>query len=194
MLWLLLLAWLARIVFLLLVFLSIWSVSIMIERHRFFKAISLPTDQFKQLIRQRNPSGLAEAIKRDNGVLGAFLLEVEKFKSHEQIDKAFIVLMGEERKKLEKGLSVLGTLGSTTPFIGLLGTVLGIIVSFGELSTGTGSTNSVMFSLAEALILTATGLLVAIPAVVAFNYFSRKVRFIIGETSSVKDLYLAYKE
>ena len=194
MLWLLLLAWLARIVFLLLVFLSIWSVSIMIERHRFFKAISLPTDQFKQLIRQRNPSGLAEAIKRDNGVLGSFLQEVEKFKSHEQIDKAFIVLMGEERKKLEKGLSVLGTLGSTTPFIGLLGTVLGIIVSFGELSTGTGSTNSVMFSLAEALILTATGLLVAIPAVVAFNYFSRKVRFIIGETSSVKDLYLAYKE
>ncbi|HAZ13583.1 MAG: hypothetical protein A2X86_13710 [Bdellovibrionales bacterium GWA2_49_15] len=194
MLWLVLLAWLARIVFVLLLFLSIWSVTIMIDRHRFFKAFLLPAEQFKNLIRQKNKFKLAEAVKNDSGVLGSFLQEIENFKSYEQVDKAFAVLLGEERKKLEKGLPVLGTLGSTTPFIGLLGTVLGIIVSFGELSTGSGNTNSVMFSLAEALILTATGLLVAIPAVVAFNYFSRKVRWIISEATSVKDLYLAYKE
>ncbi|MBI2518970.1 MAG: MotA/TolQ/ExbB proton channel family protein [Bdellovibrio sp.] len=194
MLWPILLAWLARIVFVLLIVLSVWSVSIMIDRHRFFRTLLLPSDQFKNLIREKNKSKLAEMIKKDQSMLGALLSEIEKFKSSEQVDKAFTVLISEERKKLEKGLSVLGTLGSTAPFIGLLGTVLGIIVSFGELSSGTGSTNSVMFSLAEALILTATGLLVAIPAVVAFNYYSRKVRLVINEASSVKDLYLAYKE
>lgn len=102
--------------------------------------------------------------------------------------------MVEKKKELEKGLPILGTLGSTTPFVGLLGTILGIIVSFGELSRGSGSTNSVMFSLAEALILTAVGLVVAIPAVVGFNYFNRKVKLTIAEATSLKDLYIAYKD
>ena len=67
-------------------------------------------------------------------------------------------------------------------------------MSFGELSSGAGSTNSVMFSLAEALILTAVGLVVAIPAVVAYNYFGKKVKAVLAEASSLKDLYIAYKD
>jgi biopolymer transport protein ExbB/TolQ len=54
--------------------------------------------------------------------------------------------------------------------------------------------NSVMLSLAEALILTAVGLIVAIPAVIAFNFFSRKSRSVITDLASVKDLYIAYKD
>ena len=77
---------------------------------------------------------------------------------------------------LEKGLPVLGTLGSTAPFIGLLGTILGIIKAFGELSVNAMNTNRIMFLLAEALILSAVGLAVAIPSVIAFNYFQRKVK------------------
>ena len=115
-------------------------------------------------------------------------------KSPAQVDKAFDGFVCEKRGQLERGLPILGTLGSTTPFVGLLGTILGIIVSFGELSQGTGSTNSVMFSLAEALVLTAMGLLVAIPAVVAFNLYSRKARGILSEASAIKDLYLAHRE
>ena len=114
--------------------------------------------------------------------------------STEQIEKAFETFLYSKRAELEKGLSVLGTLGSTTPFIGLLGTILGIIVSFGELSRGSGSTNEVMFSLAEALILTAVGLIVAIPAVIAFNFFSRKAKSLILEANAAKDHFIAFKD
>ena len=80
-------------------------------------------------------------------------------------------------KKDEEGnLSTLGTFGATAPFIGLLGTVFGIIVAFGELSTGKIDTNGIMFALAEALILTAVGLVVAIPSVMYFNYFGKKLK------------------
>ncbi len=194
MLWLIVIEWLSRLVFVVLLFLSFWSVTIMIERRRYFKALALPADHFKKMIREKNKAALSAAMAKDESLIGKCLTEIEKFKSNEQIDKAFEVFISEERKNLEKGLPILGTLGSTTPFLGLFGTILGIIVSFGELSTGNGSTNSVMFSLAEALLLTAAGLVVAIPAVVAFNYFSRKVRLVLRETSTVKDLYLAYKE
>jgi biopolymer transport protein ExbB len=122
------------------------------------------------------------------------LREIAGLKTPAQMDKAFDALSFEQRKEFEKGLPVLGTLGSTTPFVGLLGTILGIIVSFGELSQGTGSTNSVMFSLAEALILTAVGLVVAIPAVVAYNYFGRVVKLTLQESEALKDLFLAYRE
>ena len=120
--------------------------------------------------------------------------EISELKSSEQIEKAYDIFINDKRGELEKGLPVLGTLGSTSPFIGLLGTILGIIVSFGELSRGTGSTNTVMFSLAEALILTAVGLIVAIPAVIGFNIYSRKARKVITEIGNLKDFYIAYKD
>lgn len=148
----------------------------------------LPSEGVRQEIRSQNFSFQEHHFFTD------LLKEIAKLKTSEQIDKAFQSLVFEKKKELEKGLSVLGTLGSTTPFIGLLGTILGIIVSFGELSQGQGNTNSVMFSLAEALILTAAGLLVAIPAVVAFNYYSRKMRSALSEASSLKDLLIAYKD
>jgi biopolymer transport protein ExbB/TolQ len=122
------------------------------------------------------------------------LINLLTLKTTEKIEKSFDVFITELKPELEKGLPVLGTLGSTTPFIGLLGTILGIIVSFGALSKGAGDMNSVMLSLAEALILTAVGLIVAIPAVIAFNFFSRKSRSVITDLASVKDLYIAYKD
>lgn len=188
MLWLVVVEWLARVILLVLVCLSVWSISIIIERRRFFKTLSLPNDDIKKNIRNKQFSF------QGNHFYSDMLKELSALKSSEQIDKAFDAIAVDKKKELEKGLPVLGTLGSTTPFVGLLGTILGIIVSFGELSQGTGSTNSVMFSLAEALILTAVGLVVAIPAVVAFNFYNRKVKSVIAEASSLKDLYIAYKD
>ncbi len=188
MVWLIVVEWLSRAIFLILVGLSVWSVSIIIERKRFFKNLSLPKESVKKSIKNKDFSF------QENHFFTDLLKEISKLKSSEQIDKAFQSLVMDKKKELEKGLPILGTLGSTTPFIGLLGTILGIIVSFGELSQGSGSTNSVMFSLAEALILTAVGLIVAIPAVVAFNYFGRKMRLALVEASSLKDLYIAYKD
>ncbi|HXH32615.1 MAG TPA: MotA/TolQ/ExbB proton channel family protein [Bacteriovoracaceae bacterium] len=188
MLWITVIEWLARLILVLLVGLSVWSVTIIIDRKRFFSALKLPGEKLKEDIKAR---------RIDSGkdhIYSELLTDLTKLKRPEQIDKAFDAFAFQKRKELEKGLPVLGTLGSTTPFIGLLGTILGIIVSFGELSRGTGSTNSVMFSLAEALILTALGLIVAIPAVVAYNYFNRRSRLIISEAASLKDLYVAYRD
>jgi biopolymer transport protein ExbB len=187
MLWLSVVEWSARLILILLVLLSVWSVSIIIDRRSFFKLLILPGDEIRKNIRERkSPSG--------PHYFSDLFDEIKSRNSSEQIDKVFEAYIVLKRKELEKGLPVLGTLGSTTPFIGLLGTILGIIVSFGELSRGAGNTNSVMFSLAEALILTAVGLVVAIPAVVAYNYFGRKVRLILSEAQGLKDLYIAYKE
>jgi biopolymer transport protein ExbB/TolQ len=187
MLWLTVVEWSARLILVLLVVLSVWSISIIIERRRYFNSLILPGMDFQKNIKAKN-------FASGSHYFGEFFSEIQKLKSSEQIDKAFDAFAVEKRKELEKGLPVLGTLGSTTPFVGLLGTILGIIVSFGELSRGTGSTNTVMFSLAEALILTAVGLVVAIPAVVAYNFFGRKVKLILSEAQSLKDLYIAYKD
>ena len=82
--------------------------------------------------------------------------------------------------------SILGTLGATAPFIGLLGTVCGIIQSFQSLAeTANRSTNAVMGGIAEALVATGMGLLVAIPCVVAYNYFSRRAAQTLEEVEEV---------
>lgn len=188
MLWLVIVEWLARTILVILVGLSVWSISIIIERRRFFKNLSLPNEDLKKNIRNKQFSF------QGNHFYSDMLKELSKLSSSSQMNNAFDAIILEKKKELDQGLHVLGTLGSTTPFVGLLGTILGIIVSFGELSQGSGSTNTVMFSLAEALILTAVGLLVAIPAVVAYNYFGRKVKAVLNDASCLKDLYLAYKD
>jgi len=88
----------------------------------------------------------------------------------------------EERIKLEKFLGVLGTMGNTAPFIGLFGTVIGIIKAFRDLAlSGVGGPAVVAKGIAEALVATAAGLAVAIPAVVIYNYFMRRLKVIMSE-------------
>jgi biopolymer transport protein ExbB/TolQ len=191
MLWITVIEWLARLILLLLTILSIWSMSIVIERYRFFKTLIYNKEKYNQLIKEKKM--MTDPLS-SNDLLGQMLCSLTALKTSDKIEKGFDVFALEIKHELEKGLPILGTLGSTTPFIGLLGTILGIIVSFGALSKGAGDMNSVMLSLAEALILTAVGLIVAIPAVIAFNYFSRKSRNVLSDLSSVKDLYIAYKD
>ena len=187
MLWLIAVEWIARLILIVLIGLSVWSVAIIIERRRFFKSLSLPGSELKISLKERKQINQSH-------YFSDLLRELSEARDVQKMEKIFDAYAIDKRKELEKGLPVLATLGSTTPFIGLLGTILGIIVSFGELSKGAGSTNSVMFSLAEALILTAVGLVVAIPAVVGFNYFNRKVKMVLAESVSVKDLFIAFRE
>lgn len=95
-----------------------------------------------------------------------------------------------ERMELERYLAILGTLGNSAPFIGLFGTVLGIIRAFAELNSATGNTglNTVSGGLAEALVTTATGLLVAIPSAIAFNYYQRSIKAIVSRSMSLTEL------
>ena len=85
--------------------------------------------------------------------------------------------MTKRRRELERGMTLLGTLGNNAPFVGLLGTVIGVIVAFADLADGQNKVqmDKVMGGIAEALIATGVGLFVAIPAVVAFNVFQKKI-------------------
>jgi len=98
-----------------------------------------------------------------------------------------------ETNKLERYTSIIGTLGSTAVYIGLFGTVLGIIRAFHDISeSGTGGISIVINGISEALVCTAAGLAVAVPAVIAYNYFIKRIdNFIIDMelcTSQTMDL------
>jgi biopolymer transport protein ExbB/TolQ len=194
MLWITVIEWLARLILLILGFLSIWSLSIIIERKRFFKNLVYNKEKYSVLIKENAIFKTSSVQAESQDLIEKMLNSLRQLKTSEKIEKGFEVFVMEIRQELEKGLPVLGTLGSTSPFIGLLGTILGIIVSFGALSKGAADMNAVMLSLGEALILTAVGLVVAIPAVIAFNFYSRKARQVVLDLSSVKDLYIAYKD
>jgi biopolymer transport protein ExbB/biopolymer transport protein TolQ len=101
--------------------------------------------------------------------------------------------MGRKRKELERGMTFLGTLGNNAPFIGLFGTVLGVIQSFHQLGAGQSkeAMGNVMTGISEALIATGVGLVVAIPAVVAFNVAQKRVGEIEGNVSAIGKQLLA---
>jgi biopolymer transport protein ExbB/biopolymer transport protein TolQ len=102
--------------------------------------------------------------------------------------------LGRVRKDLEKGMTFLGTLGSNAPFIGLFGTVLGVIEAFGQLGkTGTGGgMDNTMAAIGEALVATGVGLFVAIPAVVGYNVAQKRIGEIEGDTHSLAKLISAW--
>lgn len=192
--WIVIVEWLARLILVLLVGLSIWSIAIMIERKKFFEAL-FNQDQNKDLgqwIRAGERAKVLEWSQKNQGLRAGTIRAALDRKSADQMEKAVASFIANERAELEKGLPVLGTLGSTTPFVGLFGTIMGIIVAFGALSSGQMDSQKVMYALAEALILTAVGLAVAIPAVVAFNYFSRKLGALLRDCESLKDLLVSY--
>jgi biopolymer transport protein TolQ len=114
------------------------------------------------------------------------------FKSLDRILKR----TGEEQLSgLEYYLSFLATTGNVTPFIGLFGTVLGIIDAFHEIARqGTASIAAVAPGVSEALVATAAGLLVAIPAVVAFNYYMSHIRMMSSEMESFSSDFLSFME
>jgi biopolymer transport protein ExbB/biopolymer transport protein TolQ len=102
--------------------------------------------------------------------------------------------MTKRRRELERGMTLLGTLGNNAPFVGLLGTVIGVIVAFADLADGQNKVqmDKVMGGIAEALIATAVGLFVAIPAVVAFNVFQKKIGDIEDNVASISQRLCAF--
>lgn len=93
-----------------------------------------------------------------------------------------------ERPAFERGLGFLGTLGSNAPFLGLFGTVVGIIKAFADLGVGTAKgagATAVMAGLSEALVATAVGIFVAIPAVAAYNAYGRRLRTITAQAEAL---------
>jgi biopolymer transport protein ExbB len=96
------------------------------------------------------------------------------------------------RRAADRNLIVLGTLGNNVPFVGLFGTVLGVINAFQHLAMkAANAEQETLSNIAEALSATAIGLMVAIPAVIAFNFFSRRVRVIMGGADEVAHAVLS---
>jgi biopolymer transport protein ExbB len=97
-----------------------------------------------------------------------------------------------EKQKLSRGLIIIGTTGSNAPFVGLFGTVLGIIKAFHDLGVGTDeAASAVMAGISEALVATAVGLMVAIPAVILYNYFQSRNKTLVAELESMSHLLLS---
>lgn len=118
-------------------------------------------------------------------------------------EEAMAAALGLERKRLEKRLLFLGTVGNNAPFVGLLGTVIGVVGAFHELGrpqalssavTGAGSLapERVMGTIAEALVATAVGLVVAIPAVAIFNYLQARVSAGLADAETLGHVLLAH--
>ena len=98
------------------------------------------------------------------------------------------------RPDLERFLTYLATVGSNAPFIGLLGTVFGVMDAFRGLVHSQGAAEAVMLGISQALVATAVGLMVAIPAVIAYNYFQKQVRLIVQNFESMRDLCVGYSK
>ena len=138
---------------------------------------------------------LAEDVTTLEGRAAAQSLQHLKQNGSTGFEEVFNTFMLSEKPDLEKYLGVLATIASNAPFIGLLGTVLGIMKAFNDLAqSAEAGQQTVMAGISVALVSTAAGLFVAIPAGVFYNYFTRKVKAVYSSLESVKELGLAYSK
>lgn len=180
----------------LLVILSVLSVYVMIERALFFNGVSGSDRRIRKsllaCLADGDVGGARSALKDCTGAGGHMvwdMLDVED-RGKLAIEAARDAARPAQKLRLEKNLAYLGTVGANAPFIGLFGTVLGIIKAFKDLAdaglqAGGESSTVVMAGISEALVATAVGLLVAIPAVVAYNVFQRRVKNMLGDADSL---------
>lgn len=182
----------------LLVALSLGVIAISLERAWTLSRDSSDTETLASAVNGYLSGGGTEAfqtqLKDIDGIEARILragVDVANLGS-EAAEKAMTGTATAEKLKMERGLAFLATVGSNAPFLGLFGTVLGIIQAFHDLAQSTDEASSaVMAGISEALVATAVGLLVAIPAVVLYNAFSRWVKNRLGRSESLADLVLA---
>jgi biopolymer transport protein TolQ len=186
--------WVARGVLLLLLAFSVISWAMIFQKLGLFGRIRRQSDQFLRIFRATrgvaNPQALATAGSPFSSVFAAGYRELQsqvgsgtgnpqppKLKSLQAVTVSMQLASAEEVRRVEKGMSWLATTGSVTPFIGLFGTVWGIIDAFSGLgSAGAASLRAVAPGIAEALVTTAAGLAAAIPAVIFYNQFLQNIR------------------
>lgn len=174
-----------------LVGLSVLSFAVMCERGLYFLQRRM-SKRFPELLRLCQNGALDKAARLAEG--DAMEAEVVRVAArvadsgNEAVEKAVASTIDRRRLEYERWLFVLGTLGNNAPFIGLLGTVLGIIRAFADLAArpaGAMGASTVMAGISEALVATAVGLFVAIPAVLAYNIFQRLLKRVIGRSQSL---------
>lgn len=199
--------WVARTVLVILLVMSIWSIAIMVERYLTFSAARNQSREFAPKVATSLKSQkIDEAISLSDKYKKSHLAMVvnaglQEFRAHqlssdisgEVVDASKRALQRSTAIKIaefRRGLSGLATIGSTAPFVGLFGTVFGIINAFvGMGESASAGISAVAGGIAEALVTTAVGLAVAVPAVWLFNYFTSKVdNFVVEMDNSSAEL------
>ena len=185
--------WFAKGIVIVMALMSVWSLTVMIQKWWNMRKAQKETikfaPEFSQFLEEDNLTEaikLAESYKKSHvaRVLGGALGEVRPLiqdgsvtvadinSAERAVERNMMIILAE----LKRGLGILATVGATAPFVGLLGTTMGIVNSFQGMATaGTAGLGAISAGIAEALITTAFGLLVAIPAVWAYNYFTTKI-------------------
>lgn len=182
----------------LLIGLSLVSVAVMIERIIFYakRKVDAPAirEKMDRLLDKGDYSGAAAFLQKfDSLETNVTLFGLRHYaKGPEAVEDLILGAESSERLRYEQRLNFLATLGSNAPFIGLFGTVLGVIKAFGELGSDMSSAgNGLMDGISEALVATGVGLLVAIPAVIAYNVFNGKVNELSASSELLSRTLLA---
>ena len=183
-------------------FLSVVSLAIIVERFLTLSKISRNSKsiglKFNEIISTQDTSKMNELANYNQSLEGKALgygMNYLKKNSENGLDELFSSFKTMEKPKLEGNLYILGTIASNAPYIGLLGTVMGIMKAFNDLGNAPGQGNEVVMSgIGHALVSTALGLALAIPAVIAFNFFSKKVALILNNIDATKDLCLLFSK
>ena len=139
------------------------------------KALASLRPVFLAALAAEDVAAAAKAAKANPGAAARVLLEPDNLEA----------ALSDEKRHLEGRLLWLGTLGNNAPFVGLFGTVLGVIKAFHDLAESGAGPEVVMSGLSEALVATAVGLLVAIPSVLAYNFLQKKLRDLLSETEAL---------
>jgi biopolymer transport protein ExbB/TolQ len=188
-------------VMVLLLALGLGSLILMLERWLFYNRRKVDAERLAQQITQALRDNNREAaLAATHGQLGIEATVVAHGIAHLDMGAAAVEEMVQgkiqtERIAYERYLSFLGTLGNNAPFIGLFGTVLGVVGAFGELSNlgeGVDRARAIMGSISEALVATAAGLLVAIPCVIAYNYYKRLIATRAAQADALSHILLAH--
>ena len=190
--------------------LSVVSLAVMLERAWLFWSlrddITALMRDLGRLLRAGDLEGARQRMEQSPSAEAAVVVAgiVEADLGPDAAEEAMAGASALQRTKLERRLAYLGTLGNHAPFIGLLGTVIGIVGAFEEFGKGAaqaapaaaaaaaGPSEAVMRNIAEALVATAVGLVVAIPAVFAFNTFQRIVKVTLSNTDALGHVLLAH--
>jgi biopolymer transport protein ExbB len=182
----------------LLIGLSLAAVTVMAERLWFFIQEKKPAERLAAAMKALRDNGAGDALKLLEGqrsievaVVRACLERIGDGAG--TVDEVRAAVVEQERQRYEKRLAFLGTLGNNAPFIGLFGTVLGIVRAFHDLAgSSLQGTQAVMTGIAEALVATGVGLLVALPAVATYNAFMRHVETAAASAEASAHEVLAY--
>ena len=163
---------------------SLWVTAVWIERLLFFRANRRDIESFIRRLERdlvhNNVDGALALSSETGGILGEVTEESVRALDEfgDDFGTHFDITADLYTRSMERGLAVLGTIATISPYLGLFGTVVRILITFGEMSKMEGAASSsqqIMFGIGSALIATAGGLLVAIVAVAANNYFTTKV-------------------